>query len=52
MNGVETLKRIKGQSPITTVVMITAYAQEAIKTFSKRKYGIFLLDMKLDGEAV
>ena len=51
MNGVETLKRIKGQSPITTVVMITAYAQEAIKTFSKRKYGIILLDIKLDGEA-
>ncbi|MEK6766524.1 MAG: response regulator [Planctomycetota bacterium] len=119
MNGVETLKRIKGQSPLTSVVMITAYAedelvnharangalhilskpldidkiigflkkqeilktifivdddkafcdslkdaieihsydvavvnnaQEAIKTFSKRKYGIILLDMKLDGE--
>ena len=48
MNGVETLKRVKEQSPLTSVVMITAFAEDELVDQARDEGSLQVLSKPLD----
>lgn len=48
MNGVVTLRHIKAQSPLTTVVMITAFAEDELVNQAREEEALQILSKPLD----